>query len=62
MSIISGYSSTLAYGMQQPTRAWDESLDPARVDRAADAELALGHHARAEFLAQRASEMREASR
>ena len=33
-------------------RGWDESSDPRQIDRAADAELALGHHARAEYLAE----------
>jgi hypothetical protein len=41
---------------------WDEGADPCRLDRAADPELAHGHVARAEYLAQRAFALREAAR
>jgi hypothetical protein len=44
-----------------PSHGWDESADPRKLDRAADAELAHGHYERAEYLAARADALRAVS-
>lgn len=46
--------------LRQPVEHFASSALASRLDRAADAELQLGHHVAAEQLAHKAAELREA--